>query len=111
MQLPSGRHLVDLREGTVAPRQLFLASVFEVGKALLHSTKLGGGGVNIVSGLAYHRSAVWQVNQRFLKFGGLPHHLGQDSHSKQPLASVHMRRNIITSTFKRDLSFAKRRTM
>ena len=36
MQLAPRCHAVDLREKTVAPRQLFLGGVFEVGEALLH---------------------------------------------------------------------------
>ena len=36
MQLAPRRHAVDLSEEAVAPRQLLLGGVFEVGKALLH---------------------------------------------------------------------------
>jgi hypothetical protein len=42
MQLRSRRHLVDLCEEAVTPRQLFLGGVFEVGKTLLHGRLVTG---------------------------------------------------------------------
>ena len=65
MQLRPRGHLIDLCKKAVAPRQLFLGSVFEVRKALLHDRLNGGGHTNIVSGLARGRNRSGRINQRF----------------------------------------------
>ena len=65
VQLALRRHAVDLGEEAVAPRQLLLGGVFEVGKASLHDRLFAGERANVVSGRAGRRQARRQINQRF----------------------------------------------
>jgi hypothetical protein len=51
VQLAPGRNTVNLFEKTVAPRELFLGSVFEVGEALLHD-RWRAGNVPLLSQVA-----------------------------------------------------------
>lgn len=64
VQLSSRRHAIDLVEETVAPSQLLLGGVLEVGKAVLHDRLVTGERAAIVSVRVGWWNARRRINQR-----------------------------------------------